>query len=258
MDQISHELAVFSRAIAYKNLSGAASHVGVSQPQLSRIIRRLEDSLGVILLDRGARRTATWTPTAYKLGEFYLRRLRSFERELEAIVQSTQTRQVQVGSLEGLVGIALPLVHFLLEKAGVHIVELDVYDLDRLEELFARSELDLILSSREPGRRKYSRVMELGYQSLDRVVTSPRFQVMSTYEYGGRRQKLKEAEKVLISNSLSIRRDWLHRYGGQGTLPSEPKKQKSSRLDTEPILLIGAETVSPVLWEKILKSGVGI
>ena len=252
MELVSHELSVLSRAVAYKNLSGASLHVGVSQPQLSRIIKRLEETFSVVLLDRSAKRNATWTTTAYRLAEFYSKKMRVFDRELEALIGSTQSRQLQVGMLEGLIGTAMPFCYFLLERAGVRLIEMDVFDLDRLEELFSRGELDLVFTSREPGKKKHQNVRTLGYQSLDPVSTNTHTQVMSTFEYGSKREKFKGAEKVLISNSLLIRRSWFQQFGGQGTLPSEPRRQKSSSRDTEPVLLIASDTLSPMLWKQLM------
>jgi DNA-binding transcriptional LysR family regulator len=85
MERISHELSVLTRAVAYKNLSGASQHVGLSQPQLSRIVKKIEETFSIVLLDRGAKRNATWTPTAHRLADFYLKKMRVFERELETI-----------------------------------------------------------------------------------------------------------------------------------------------------------------------------
>lgn len=252
MERVSHELSVLARAVAYKNLSGASLHVGVSQPQLSRIIKRLEETFSVVLLDRSAKRNATWTTTAYRLAEFYAKKMRIFERELEAVIGASHARQLQVGTLEGLAGIAMPYVHFLLEKAGVRLIEMDVLDLDRLEELFSRGDLDLIFTSREPGKKKHQNVKALGYQALDAVNTNNHFQVMSTFEYGSKRDKLKGAEKVLISNSLAVRRAWFQKFGGVGTVPSEPKKQKSSSRETEPVLMIASDTLSPLLWKQLV------
>lgn len=251
MERVSHELSVLSRAVAYKNLSGASLHVGVSQPQLSRIIKRLEETFSIVLLDRSAKRNATWTPTAYRLAEFYSKKMRIFDREIEALIGATQSRQLQVGTLEGLVSVAMPFAHFLLEKAGVRLIEMDVFDLDRLEEQFGRGDLDIIFTSREPGKKKHQNVRTLGYQSLDPVGSNASTLVMSTFEYGGKRDKLKGAEKVLISNSLAIRRNWFQRFGGQGTIPSEPRKQKGSK-DTEPVLMIASDTLSPVLWKQLM------
>jgi hypothetical protein len=180
--------------------------------------------------------------------------MRVFDRELETLLDSSQTRQLQVGTLEGLTGLALPFVHLLLEKVHVRLVEIDVFDLDRLEELFSRGELDLVFTSREPGRKKYLYSHTLGYQSLDKVSTNSHFQVMSTYEYGTKRDKLRDAERLLISNSLSIRRDWFKRFGGTGTIPSEPRAEKRSSLDTEPIVMIGSDTLSPKIWQELVQS----
>lgn len=252
MELVSHELSVLARAVAYKNLSGASLHVGVSQPQLSRIIKRLEETFSVVLLDRSAKRNATWTPTAYRLAEFYSKKMRIFDRELEALIGATQSRQLQVGTLEGLMTMAMPFSNYLLEKSGVRLIEMDVYDLDRLEELFSRGELDIIFTSRESGKKKHQNVRILGYQSLDPISNNTHTQVMSTFEYGSKRDKLRGAEKVLISNSLAIRRAWFQKFGGTGTIPSEPRRQKSSSRDTEPVLMIASDTLSPVLWKHLM------
>lgn len=251
MERVSHEMDVLARAVAYKNLSAASSHIGLSQPQLSRIIKKIEETFSVVLLDRSAKRNAAWTPTAYKLADFYHKKMRIFDRELDALLQASQIKQLQIGTLEGLLHIALPYVHFLLEKAGIRLIEIDVFDLDRLEELFGRGELDLIFTSREPGRRKFPYSKLLGYQSLDRVQSNPHFLVMSTFEYGIKRDKLRDAEKILISNSLAIRENWFQKFGGVGTIPSRPRKQKTAQLEMEPILIIGADTLSPITWNQL-------
>jgi DNA-binding transcriptional LysR family regulator len=252
MERVSHELSVLSRAVAYKNLSGASLHVGVSQPQLSRIVKRLEETFSVVLLDRSAKRNATWTTTAYRLAEFYSKKMRIFDREIEALIGATQARQLQVGTLEGLMNVAMPFANHLLDKAGVRLIEMDVFDLDRLEEQYSRGELDIIFTSREPGKKKHQNVRTLGYQSLDAFNSPSPTLVMSTFEYAGKRDKLKGAEKVLISNSLAIRRNWFQSFGGQGTIPSEPRKQKSSSRDTEPVLMIASDTFSPILWKQLM------
>lgn len=251
MERVFYEMSVLARAVAHKNLSGASRHIGLSQPQLSRIVRRIEEAFSVVLLDRESKRNAAWTAEAFQLSDFYARKMRSFDRELEALVHRSQTRQLVIGTLEGLIPVALPFVHELLEKAGIRLVEIDVFDLDRLESLFSKGELDLIFTSREPGRKKFTYTRNLGYQSLDEINSNSHFQVMSTFEHGTRRENLKGAEKVLISNSLGIRREWFDRFGGKGTLPSAPKKKQNSKLDTEPIILVGSETLSRSVWEKL-------
>lgn len=252
MERVTHELDVLTRSVAYKNLSGASIHVGLSQPQLSRIVRKIEETLSVVVLDRSAKRNATWTPTAYKLAEFFAKKMRAFDQELSALIGNTQTKELRVGTLEGLSAVALQFTHALFERAGVRLIEMDVFDLDRLEELFTRGELDLIFSSREPGRKKFRNCRELGVQSLERVTSNPRFEVMSTFEYGTKRDKLRNVEKVLISNSLALRKDWLAKFGGKGTVPSELKRAKYSRQDTERVVLLGSDTLSPAVWAAVV------
>lgn len=253
MERVSHELAVLARAVAYKNLSGASMHVGLSQPQLSRIVRKIEDTLSIVLLDRSAKRNATWTPTAYKLAEFYSKKMRAFDLELEALIENAQTRQLQMGTLEGLSSVALQFAHGLFERAGIRLIEIDVFDLDRLEEMFMHGELDLILSSREPGRKKFRYCREIGTQSLERVQSNPRYEVVSTFEFGTKRDKLRDAEKVVISNSLAIRREWFQRFGGNGTLPSELRRARAGGKDTERVVLLGSDTLSPSVWAQVSK-----
>jgi len=254
MEALFYELSVLSRSIAFKNLSTASRHVGLSQPQLSRIIRRLEDAYELVLLDRTTKRFASWTPVAFQLAEFYSRKLRAFESEIGDILNLSQTKQVVLGTLEGLIQLALPVVHYLLEEADVKLVELDVYDLDRLESLFTKGELDLIFTSREPGRRKFQFVQNLGFQSLDLVESNQHFKVLSTFEYSSRAKgkKNESGERTLISNSLQIRREWFECYGGVGTLPSTPTKKAKLKKETEPVILVGAETLSKKIWDGVV------
>lgn len=253
MIHLSHELTVLSKAVAFRNLSGASSHVGLSQPQLSRIVKKLEDELSVVLLDRAAKRNASWTPLALRIAEFYLKKTRVFESDLMTLVGGAQSHQIVMGTLEGLAPIAIPFAHSLFEVCDFKLIEIDVFDIDKLEEMFSRGDLDLIFTSHEPGKRKFKNCRELGFQSLEMIQLNPKFEVMSTFEYGAKKDKGKGTEKTLISNSLLLRRMWFDKFGGKGTLPSTLKKTKMSKLDTERIVLLGTDTLSPKTWEKIEK-----
>jgi hypothetical protein len=61
-------------------------------------------------------------------------------------------------------------------------------------------------------------------------------------------------ERLLISNSLAIRREWFKRFGGQGTIPSEPRLEKKSVADTEPIIMLGSDTLSPKVWAELVQA----
>ena len=256
MERIFDELSVLSRAVAYKNLSSASIHVGLSQPQLSRVVSRIEQTLNVVILDRTAKRKSGWTPLAFKLADLYARNLRSLDRDVNDLLEAATTSSLKIGTLEGVYPVVLPILKEIFDKVGVHLLEIDVYDLSNLEEQFLQNELDLIVTSREPGKRKFRYIKDIGYQSLDKVSTGAPYLVLSPFEYMSRRDpaKAKLNEKgtppVLISNSLKIRKEWLDKFGGEGTFPS-PLKKKRGASDTERISLIGSDTLSPVLWKKI-------
>ena len=105
MKQLNWDLHVLSRSIAYPNLSAAATHVGLSQPQLSRIVAALEEQYGLQLLDREARRKAAWTPAAYGLVEIYSTTVRQFEGDIQKIAHGQELTHLKVGTLEGLIPI---------------------------------------------------------------------------------------------------------------------------------------------------------
>jgi len=248
--ELAWEFHVFTRSIAYPNLSGAAGHVGLSQPQLSRIIGRLEGALGVALLDRSIRRKSAWTPVAQEVAETYLRSTRRLESEMQRVLGAVVPDRVVFGALEGLLPLASTFVHRLLKKTPVHVAELNVYDLNELERLFLKGEVDLILTSREPGKRKFRFEKTLGRQSLETIKRPGEFQVLSSYEYGMRSLKPSSTagSRVVVSNSLAVRRDWMERYGGMGVLPGNVQKQGESE-----VLLVANELFPEELWKSLLK-----
>jgi LysR family transcriptional regulator, transcriptional activator for aaeXAB operon len=250
MEQPHYELSVLVKAVGHRNLSDASRHVGLSQPQLSRIVQKLESHYSVVLLDRGSRRHTHWTPMAHQLAEVWSKKVREIDRVLQETVEGLEASLVKMGTLEGLIPVALPFSHALLNQ--VNSVEMDVYDLNELEGLFSRGELDIIFTSRLPGRRKSNLSKLLGYQSLDQIGSpDSNVKVISTYEFSSQKGAGKKQDRFVISNSLAIRRAWLEKYGGAGIFPSAPRKQKSSQRDTEPVLMVASETFSPKLWEKL-------
>lgn len=253
MDNLHWQLSVLSKAIHYKNLSGAASHVGLSQPQLSRIISRLEQELGVVLLDRTARRKSGWTPVAFKIADTYFRTSRKLTQSLQQLKADDQLVQLSVGTLEGLISLANDFCQQLwAEQPRLQLIELNVYDLSELEERFEKDELDLIFTCREPGKHKYRNVRQLGYQVIEKTgeVVGPK--VFSQFEYANhmhsRRLPPKDT-RVLLSNSLMIRREWIDDRGGQGFIPSAVRKRKASDTDA-PVVMIASDVMNPAMWQK--------
>lgn len=266
LESLSWELSVLARAVTYKNLSGAAQNVGISQPQLSRILGRIESQLQAVLLDRSSRRKAAWTPLAHQLAQAYLKSSRSLNGEIAKLLEGSEPRLIHIGTLEGLMPLALRFGHHVLTKTGVSTLDLDVFDLNDLEQKFFQGDLDLIFTAREPGRKKFSYSRTLGYQNLELLGGDETpFVVMSSYEYGirsarpSRKTEPSSSSKVLISNSLSVRKRWLEEFGGAGTLPSEvrsskkdARREKGARvLKEEEVYLFGQDHLSPPFWEKL-------
>ena len=71
-------IAYFATVAEYGTVRGAAARLGISQPALTKAIRRLEDEMGVVLFDRQARGV---TPTAY--GRTLLRHARNLQASLK-------------------------------------------------------------------------------------------------------------------------------------------------------------------------------
>jgi hypothetical protein len=252
MDSLHWELSVLSKAIHYKNLSGASAHIGLSQPQLSRIISKLETQLNVVLLDRTVRRKSGWTTVALKIADTYSKNSRKLTQQLSSLVSDDQVMQVTVGSLEGLMETAGDLCRSLFENTKMQLIELDVYDLSELEEKFERDELDIIITAREPGSKKYKNVRTLGYQTFDKIGSdSENLRVMSPFEFTSSRQKQQKSNRVLLSNSLAVRKHWVETNGGTGLFPSEIKKKKTGTESEVPVYLIGSDLLNPAVWQKI-------
>lgn len=250
MQQIFYELSVLAKAVHFKNLSAAALHVGLSQPQLSRIIGKIETELKIVLLDRSAKRKSGWTSSAFHLAQIFEKSARRLEVDLFSVSTKQMVSEVRIGTLEGLAPTAIKLAKMCFDSIGVEKIFLDIYDLSELDANFLNGNLDLILSSKRPGRQKFHHSLELGFQLLEKIQTNKDYAVLSTFEYGqsDRKNKIKFAH-TLISNSLAIRKDWFQNPGGSGFLPSEARSGKSK--DAEPVWLLGSELLNPQLWKKM-------
>ncbi|MES2856958.1 MAG: LysR family transcriptional regulator [Bdellovibrionota bacterium] len=251
MDNIHWQLSILSKAIHYKNLSGAAAHVGLSQPQLSRIISRLEDELGVVLLDRAARRKSGWTPVAFKIADTYFRTSRKLTQSLQQLKSDDQVTQISIGTLEGLVPLANDFCRQLLESK-IHLIELNVFDLSELEERFEKDEMDLIFTCRSPGKHKYKNVRPLGYQVIQKQGDAGNLRVFSQFEYSSHVNSRKASSKdsrVLMSNSLAVRKYWIEDFGGGGFVPSDVRRQKKAETDV-PVVMVASDMINPALWQR--------
>jgi len=249
IESLHWPLAVLAKALHFKNLTSASAHVGLSQPQWSRLVSQLEKELNVTLLDRTARRKSGWTQTAFRLADIYGQSTRKLQDALHETLQAQVPKQVRIGSLEGLSFIGLNLAQAFLEKSQVKMVELDVFDQNDLEQKFLNGDLDLVLTSRIPGKQKFKHLFELGYQTFKSYSDPTKHLVRSPFEYGSRKATSTEKDrKVFISNSLALRKSWLETWGGEGDLPARVKKGGRATSD-HVVLLIGHELFHESLWE---------
>lgn len=78
-------MKVFDRVCTLGNLSAAARDLGMSTTAVSRLVKELEDDLGVRLLNRTTRRMS-----ATEAGREYVERVRALLNELEEVQDSTR------------------------------------------------------------------------------------------------------------------------------------------------------------------------
>lgn len=253
MQHMYHELDVLSKAVHFKNLSSAAVHVGLSQPQLSRIIAKLEEKLKVVLLDRTAKRKSGWTNIAYQLSEMFEKSTKRLISDISNISQSQIIEELRIGTLEGLSSFALNTCKHCFNVVGISKIFIEIFDLSELEANFLSGNLDIIFSSKAPGRQRYKYFSELGFQVLERIETNKNYAVLSSFEaVHTNKKELEKFPHVLVTNSLSFRKEWFKQVGGSGYMPTETKKGKSK--EHEPVYMIGSDILNPVLWEQIVES----
>ncbi len=278
LDHLHWPLSVLGKAIHYKNLSAAANHIGLSQPQLSRLIAKLEDELGVVLLDRAARRKSGWTPVAYKVADVYFRNSRKLSAALQEVQSEDTIQHLSFGTLEGLVPLAVELCQSMFHDTKIPVIELNVYDLSELEEHFEKDELDLVLTCREPGRAKHKYIRELGWQDLMIVdaendsagtLEGAELKVLSPFEHAnliqtGKRNASKREKdetsdsKLLVSNSLAIRKMYIEQFGGRGQVPSRVLPSRPGTATEQPVVLIGSDMIAPGLWDKLANAKLAV
>ncbi len=255
MEALHHELSVLAKAVHFKNISTAASNIGLSQPQISRIVARLEQELEVELLDRGSKRNATWTTAANQLSDLYKSRIRSLNDAIFNLVQDRVPKFLHVATLEGLIPFACDFCHELLSKTELEGLELNVYDLSLLEERFVKHKVDIVITSREPGLKKYKQMKQIGYQKLENMKVSDEFDILSTYQQNQQNSKLhrkpKSKKRTIVSNSLDIRKRWLKDFGGQSVLPSTLHFKKASQTEEARVILLAQDDFNHQLWKII-------
>ena len=231
MEYISKDFLVLAQATQHANLSAAAKHIGISQPQLSRIIGRMEEQLQVKLLDRTVRRKSAWTKEALRIAGLCTKTQQDFP-------------------------LAMSYAKMLFEQAEVTKILVDVFDQGDLEESFLNLESHIIFTQQEPSQSKYIHRLVVGYQNLQEISSNDDFRVLSKFEEANgflKRSKTTEEKPTLVTNSLAVRRHWLTENGGRGWMPSDIYLQPTYSDQEKKVLLIGQETLNRHIWEHILQ-----
>lgn len=251
VSQLTYELSILAKAVQHKNLSTAANHVGLSQPQLSRLIQKLENEFRVVLLDRSSRRKSGWTPLATELVEAFVRGMGRFEAEILSVTNERDLDELRIGTLEGLAGIAMSCTQQFFDKMNMRKIVLDIFDYRELDSLFLSGQLDLIFTARLPSQQKFKYSLEVGYQQHEKINQGDGYLVLSPFEWPHTDEKeLASYNRVLVSNSLALRSRWLKEVGGTGTLPVDAKRGKGKGYYS--VFLLGNDLLSPRLWEQIV------
>lgn len=250
IQNLNYELSILSLAVQHKNLSAASVHVGISQPQLSRMIAKIEGELNVILLDRGARRKSGWTAIAHQLAMTYSKGIGRLQTEILALAQEIELNEIRIGSLEGLSAIAQQFVQSCFDKLDIKTVHFDILDFKDLDAQFLNGDLDLIFTVRAPSKQKFQHQIEVGYQQMEKISTDKEIYVCSPFELAGIDKKEWGTEKkLLISNSLAVRSHWLHDIGGTGVLPINATKGRGKGYYS--VYMIASDVMTPKLWKSL-------
>lgn len=249
MTEIYWPLEVLSRSVRFPNLSTAAEHVGLSQSQLSRMLKQLETYFGYQLLDRKIKRKSMWTPEAHRLAEIFLTHNQRLQNQFQQLKAQQQIAELRMVCLEGMIEQASHLLHKVSKKIPLTNMRLDVFDLDELEERYLREEYDLMLSIRVPNRTKPKYQHTMGFQNPESVSNKKATtRVFSVFEDHQKKNKKKTEPMTFVSNSLQVRKNWIEQYGGIGEFPSA---ELASRGEIE-VFLLALPSLPENVWEILI------
>lgn len=251
MVEIYWPLEVLSRSVHFPNLSTAAEHVGLSQSQLSRVLKQLESYFGFQLLDRKVKRKSMWTAEAHQLSEIFLTHQQRLLNQFQKLKDHQKITELRVVCLEGVANHAAELLQKAAQFTKAKTLRIDVFDLDELEERFLREEYDFCLTIRIPNRAKPKFLHSLGFQTMENFYNKKAStQVLSVFEFHQQVTKQKRNDNtLLVSNSLLARKHWIEKFGGSGLIPSSELKSRGA----VEVFLLGHPSLPEQVWTALLK-----
>lgn len=132
MDFTFRQLEIFRAVVVSGSITNASHRIGLSQPSISQQLAKLEEGLGVQLINRKRTRTGLLTPA----GEFWYRAAQDLTEQTQTILQEhaqtfhTSNLVLKLGITPGLRGKFLTAVaRIAQEEASFHRFEL-VYDMN--------------------------------------------------------------------------------------------------------------------------------
>lgn len=258
VQKLATELSVLGEAVKYANLTAAASHVGLSQSQLSRIVKRIEDELGIALLDRASKRGSAWTNQALRLARVFELQARNFEVAILEAINEHSLARVRFGLLEGLLPLFKVWLGSWVKRQEIPFRELQVNSLElaELETEFLLGRLDVALTSRPPARGKSHFVETIGYQSMQAqgtggaVAQSP-FEAKQVREPSSS-TPVSGAQVLVTTNSLWLRRSLIEDGIARGMIPSVEVRSRSNREFVTPVFMVCHSSVPERLRTEIL------
>ena len=147
------DITYFLEVARHGNLGRAAVAVGVTQPAISKAIRRLEATVGVALFERGAHGARLTSD-----GQLFLESARNFDAQHSAILRSAaDLRAHHAGMLR--IGLTNPasdspvvqaLTEMVRQRPGMRLV-LTIGKSDTLNDAVDKGELDMAVTPSFPG-----------------------------------------------------------------------------------------------------------
>ena len=65
------------------------------------------------------------------------------------------------------------------------------------------------------------------------------------------RRNQQKVGRILLSNSLAVRKAYVEEYGGISEFPSEVRQKKTGSAAEHPVYLIGSDLLNPLVWDKV-------
>jgi DNA-binding transcriptional LysR family regulator len=213
------ELQAFLSVVDHGSLGKAAEALHLSQPALSRIIHRLEDQLGVPLLDRHQRGA---TVTEY--GAELERHARLLLAESTRAVQSLEAMQglekgvVKFGAVTSALSSIVPatLERFMLQSPGLHAIVVEGLTEDLLSQL-ARGDIDLALAFEVPTSDDLEVVSQSEWQEGCHIVAGETHPLRS--REGLVLKDLLGERWALVPRGTQPREQLRHLFTAQGLVP---------------------------------------